>query len=1151
MAEGRREHPHPLLSQPTASKRPCLRPAPRGPGPGGSSRYRSPESLLDCAAKAVAEKWAFERVEERFERIPEPVQRRIVYWSFPRNEKEICMYSSFQCRVAGEDGPVAASGGAGGAGSGATNATGGGGSSAGTTTTAAVTGAVGTGDGLPFRRGIRLLETGCVENVLQVGFHLSGTVTEPATSSEPEVTHKVAISFDRCKITSVTCGCGNKDIFYCAHVVALSLYRIRKPEQVKLRLPISETLFQMNRDQLQKLVQYLITAHHTEVLPTAQKLADEILSSNSEINQVHGAPDPTAGASIDDDNCWHLDEDQVREQVKQFLSQGGYYGSGKQLNSMFAKVREMLRMRDSNGARMLTLITEQFMADPRLSLWRQQGTGMTDKCRQLWDELGALWVCVVLNPHCKSEEKSSWLRQLKKWGEMDVCPLEDGNYGSELPNITNALPQSNLSQDSLARPRRTVFSRAVEACDLHWQDSHLQRIISSEHYMSPAYQREGESLLFNPQGLPLWLDHVPTACARVDALRSHGYSREALRLAVAIINTLRLQQQRQMDIYKHQKKDLLQKGVTSITNLEGWVGHPLDPIGCLFNTLTETCRVDDDSTMDTGGEPRPPVYHHIPVWGSSDGGESYLTLALEVALMGMGQQRIMPEGLYAQDKVCRNEEQIVSKLQELELDNLLVQTLRKQTVQLLEAGPFSGLGEVIHRESVPMHTFAKYLFSALLSHDADLAYKVALRAMRLPVLESSASSGDVGHPHHGISIVPSRYPRWFTLGHLESQQCELASTMLTAAKGDMLRLRTVLEAIQKNIHSSSLIFKLAQDAFKIATPADNPSDITLLNVALELGLQVMRMTLSTLNWRRREMVRWLVTCATEVGMRALVSILQSWYTLFTPTEATSIVAATVMSHNTILRLSLDYPQREELASCARTLALQCAMKDPQNCALSALTLCEKDHIAFETAYQIVIDAASTGMTYSQLFTIARYMEHRGYPLRSFKLASLAMTHLNLAYNQDTHPAINDVLWACALSHSLGKNELAAIIPLVVKSVQCATVLSDILRRCTMTAPGLAGIPGRRNSGKLMSTDKAPLRQLLDATISAYINTTHSRLTHISPRHYGEFIEFLSKARETFLLAQDGHIQFAQFIDNLKQIYKGKKKLMMLVRERFG
>lgn len=46
------------------------------------------------------------------------------------------------------------------------------------------------------------------------------------------------------------------------------------------------------------------------------------------------------------------------------------------------------------------------------------------------------------------------------------------------------------------------------------------------------------------------------------------------------------------------------------------------------------------------------------------------------------------------------------------------------------AGPYSGLGEIIHRESVPMHTFARYLFTSLLPHDAELAYKIALRAMR-------------------------------------------------------------------------------------------------------------------------------------------------------------------------------------------------------------------------------------------------------------------------------------------------------------------------------------------------------------------------------------------------------------------------------------
>lgn len=69
----------------------------------------------------------------------------------------------------------------------------------------------------------------------------------------------------------------------------------------------------------------------------------------------------------------------------------------------------------------------------------------------------------------------------------------------------------------------------------------------------------------------------------------------------------------------------------------------------------------------------------------------------------------------------------------------------------------------------------------------------------------------------------------------------------------------------------------------------------------------------------------------------------------------------------------------------------------------------------------------------------------------------------------------------------------------------------------------------------------PLANDADDTINTYINTTNSRLIHISSRHYGKLIEFLSKALETFLLPQDDHLQFAQFINNLKQIYKGKKK----------
>lgn len=50
--------------------------------------------LMEIAAKAVASNYPFQSIEERYQRIPEPVQRRIIYWSFPQNEKDIYMYSS-------------------------------------------------------------------------------------------------------------------------------------------------------------------------------------------------------------------------------------------------------------------------------------------------------------------------------------------------------------------------------------------------------------------------------------------------------------------------------------------------------------------------------------------------------------------------------------------------------------------------------------------------------------------------------------------------------------------------------------------------------------------------------------------------------------------------------------------------------------------------------------------------------------------------------------------------------------------------------------------------------------------------------------------------------------------------------------------------
>lgn len=1060
-----------------------------------------PLSLLDLSAQCVAANIPFQHVEEQGTPIPEPVQLKVVYWSFPRNERDICMYSSLHATVSQNDTKR-----------------------------------------LPFQRGLALLEENAVRNVLQVGFQLSGKVFEEEDTKygAQKEEYSVSVGFDRCKINEVSCTCGNKDILWCPHVVALALYRIRNPEKVTLRVPISETLLQMNREQLQKLLQYLITEHHTEVLPTAQRLADEILLKTSEINRLPGAPDPTAGAGADDESCWHLDAEQVRQQVRNYLSQGGYYGSGKHLLSMFAKVREMLRVHDNNGSRMLRLITEQFLADPRLQIWKEQGTSMNDKCRQLWDQLGALWVCVVLNPDSTRAEKAAWKQQLETWSRQEVCPLEN-------PDAQGADEMDSVSDETCTH--RTVFSRAMHACDLDWEDHTLRCIIGRENQ-----DKVNEC--------STWKEDVPMAAARVDALRAHGYPQEALQLAVAVARGMKEEQlekvyEMEALLEKFTEDDIAEKLCEESTEkdgfIEGWIGHQLDPIVVLYDTLTEEAigPQEGESEFNNSTEFNDvKTVTNIPLPECGNGNDTFLTLALEVALMGLGQQRSIPVGFYAQDKACRQEEHLIAQLNLLNFDNVLYPVLKTQTELLLKSGPFSSLGLGVQKNCIPMHTFARFLFSNLMQKDLHLAFELGLRAMRFLVLDDFP--GDIADEEIPL-VGPTRSTRLYTLGHLQSQQCELASRLLHAAKDSSERLPAILQASQLHVHSATQLFRLAQDAFKLSTDqAAETHHPEMLHFAMELGLKVLRMTLHAHNWRRRDIVQWVIECAVESGTSALSHIMKNWSTLFTPTEATSQVATAVMAPSTAARLELTIIEKEALMCCARALALQCASRDPQHCCLSTLTLCEKNAAAFETAYRLVVESAALILP-TQLFAIARYMDYRGYPQRAFKLATLAMKHFTLAYNQDSHPSIGDIHWACALSQALGYNELTQIIPLIVKAVHCPTVLSDLLFRCTLAK---AAVEEAQN-GQFYIKDNSrvtceePLRQLMEATISAYVNTAHSRLNHISPKHYMDFITFLSKAQETFLLASDGNGRFNALINNMKVLYKGKKKLMQLVKETFG
>ena len=77
--------------------------------------------------------------------------------------------------------------------------------------------------------------------------------------------------------------------------------------------------------------------------------------------------------------------------------------------------------------------------------------------------------------------------------------------------------------------------------------------------------------------------------------------------------------------------------------MEGWVGHALDPVGVLFDTLTEVSVNTDDPPQpdplsrrllsDDNISCLPPRYHHVAIPGNRDRNESYLTMAIQAALI--------------------------------------------------------------------------------------------------------------------------------------------------------------------------------------------------------------------------------------------------------------------------------------------------------------------------------------------------------------------------------------------------------------------------------------------------------------------------------------------------------------------------------------
>lgn len=298
---------------------------------------------------------------------------------------------------------------------------------------------------------------------------------------------------------------------------------------------MSESLTRLQRDQLQKFAQYLISELPQQILPTAQRLLDELLSSQpTTINTVCGAPDPTAGASINDLTNWYLDEKTLHDNIAKILikfcmptpmvySDVNYLTNsappaaaewssllrplrGREPEGMWnllSIVREMYRRCDRNAIRLLEIITEECMSVDQILVWwfnikltlligygshsggkhnnaHNNSNSMQHACASLCDEVVVLWRLASLNPGLAPDERDLLHAQFTTWhlkilDRVTKCTVASSSH--------NSRQQQNMRNDT---ELFTGFKPAIEACYLDWEDYPIPGITHTQD-TNPMY----------------------------------------------------------------------------------------------------------------------------------------------------------------------------------------------------------------------------------------------------------------------------------------------------------------------------------------------------------------------------------------------------------------------------------------------------------------------------------------------------------------------------------------------------------------------------------------------------------------------------------------------------------------------------------------
>lgn len=423
-------------------------------------------SLTELATKEVACHIPFGIVERFDPPVPEPMQCRIAFWSFPQDEEDIKLYTCLA-----------------------------------------------NGNADVFTRAEEAISLNCVCDMLQVGFHLSANVRSVHKSTDEQPSHQVAITFDRRRITSCSCSCSAAS-FWCQHAVAVCLQRIRRPHDVPLRAPVSESLQRLEKNQLQKFAQYLINELPQQILPAAQKLLDELLSGDeANINQNPAAPDPTAGATVHEHTRWCLDDTHLSVDIKKILNRQcsaqttvccdvqslhqnappsvAEYSQllrtirGREpegIWNLITIVREMMKRRDANFYLLLDIMTQEVLSCEKIITWwfetkvslhsgsmihltNKPSTHISSQytCSYFCDEIVQLWRLAAMNPDAKPAK----LRQLSaKFFDWHLEILKRQESLANSINISKVAKQNKRNILDLF----SGFKPAMEGCLVNWDD---------------------------------------------------------------------------------------------------------------------------------------------------------------------------------------------------------------------------------------------------------------------------------------------------------------------------------------------------------------------------------------------------------------------------------------------------------------------------------------------------------------------------------------------------------------------------------------------------------------------------------------------------------------------------------------------------------